>query len=91
MLTVLDAQGKMVGKDPGLTDEQALERYRAMVAAREFDERVLNLQRTGRVPAYYQSSGQEASAAAAFELVPRPQTFAGFRCGSGRLRLCPRP
>ncbi len=79
MLTVLDPQGRMVGKDPGLSNEQILELYRAMVAAREFDERVLNLQRTGRVPAYYQSSGQEASAAAAFALETRDWIVTAYR------------
>jgi 2-oxoisovalerate dehydrogenase E1 component len=68
VLKILDEQGVLVGADPKLAGNEMLEIYRAMVAAREFDERVLHLQRTGRVPAYYQSSGQEASAAAAFVL-----------------------
>jgi pyruvate/2-oxoglutarate/acetoin dehydrogenase E1 component/TPP-dependent pyruvate/acetoin dehydrogenase alpha subunit len=50
-----------------------------MLAAREFDERVLHLQRTGRVPAYYQSSGQEASAAAAFALEDRDWVVTAYR------------
>ncbi len=68
VLKILDEQGALVGTDPKLEGSELLELYRAMVVAREFDERVLHLQRTGRVPAYYQSSGQEASAAAAFVL-----------------------
>jgi len=68
VLRVLDENGALVGPDPGLDDERLLDLYGSMVAAREFDERVLHLQRTGRVPAYYQSSGQEAAAAAAFAI-----------------------
>jgi 2-oxoisovalerate dehydrogenase E1 component len=68
VLRILDEQGVLIGADPGLDGEELVNLYRAMVAAREFDERVLHLQRTGRVPAYYQSSGQEASAAAALVL-----------------------
>jgi 2-oxoisovalerate dehydrogenase E1 component len=68
VLRILDEQGALIGDDPGLDSEELVNLYRAMVVAREFDERVLHLQRTGRVPAYYQSSGQEASAAAAFVL-----------------------
>jgi 2-oxoisovalerate dehydrogenase E1 component len=68
VLKILDEQGALIGDDPGIDSEELVNLYRAMVVAREFDERVLHLQRTGRVPAYYQSSGQEASAAAAFVL-----------------------
>lgn len=68
MLRILDEQGALIGADPGVDSEELVSLYRAMVTAREFDERVLHLQRTGRVPAYYQSSGQEASAAAALVL-----------------------
>ena len=68
MLSILNEQGQLVGPDPDLDDERLVDLYGAMITAREFDERVLHLQRTGRVPAYYQSSGQEASAAAAFVL-----------------------
>jgi 2-oxoisovalerate dehydrogenase E1 component len=68
MQQILDERGELVTQDHGLSDDQLLELFRAMVVAREFDERVLHLQRTGRVPAYYQSSGQEASAAAALAL-----------------------
>jgi pyruvate/2-oxoglutarate/acetoin dehydrogenase E1 component/TPP-dependent pyruvate/acetoin dehydrogenase alpha subunit len=56
-----------------------LELYGAMVAAREFDERVLHLQRTGRVPAYYQSSGQEAAAAAALAITNEDWIVTAYR------------
>jgi len=79
VLRVLDEKGKPVGEDPGLPDDLLLNLYRAMVSAREFDERVLHLQRTGRVPAYYQSSGQEASAAAAFALHEQDWVVTAYR------------
>jgi len=79
VLRVLDEQGHMVGPDPGLDGDRLLELYGAMVAAREFDERVLHLQRTGRVPAYYQSSGQEAAAAAAFAITRNDWIVTAYR------------
>ncbi len=79
MLQYLDEEGHLVASDHGLDDSRLLELYRAMLAAREFDERVLHLQRTGRVPAYYQSSGQEASAAAAFALEDRDWVVTAYR------------
>ncbi len=68
MLQVLDEQGRFTGDDPGYDDNLLIGLFRSMVIAREFDERVLHLQRTGRVPAYYQCSGQEASAAVGYAL-----------------------
>lgn len=79
MQRTLDEQGNLVGSEPALDDGELLELYRAMIAAREFDERVLLLQRTGRVPAYYQSSGQEASAAAGLVLAPQDWVVTAYR------------
>ena len=79
MQRTLDENGNLVGSPPTLDDSQLVELYRAMIAAREFDERVLLLQRTGRVPAYYQSSGQEASAAAGLVLKPQDWVVTAYR------------
>ncbi len=79
MQRTLDEQGNVVGNSPELDDDQLLDLYRAMITAREFDERVLLLQRTGRVPAYYQSSGQEASAAAGMVLGPQDWVVTAYR------------
>lgn len=79
MLQILDEEGRLTSLEHGLDDARLLELHGAMVAAREFDERVLHLQRTGRVPAYYQSSGQEASAAAAFALDARDWIVTAYR------------
>lgn len=79
MQRILDEQGTLVGNPPEMDDEQLVDLYRAMITAREFDERVLLLQRTGRVPAYYQSSGQEASAAAGMVLAPQDWVVTAYR------------
>ncbi len=49
-LQILDENAKVDAKlDPGLSDEQMLTMYRWMVLARELDERMLKLQRQGRL------------------------------------------
>lgn len=53
--------------------------FRAMVMTRAFDERALHLQRTGRIPAYYQCSGMEAAAGVAFALRDEDWLFSGYR------------
>lgn len=56
-------------RELGLTDEQAIEMYRVMIQARKFDERVLLLQRAGKINFHVSGVGQEcAQVAAAFAL-----------------------
>ncbi|WP_127533826.1 thiamine pyrophosphate-dependent dehydrogenase E1 component subunit alpha [Paenibacillus kobensis] len=53
----------------GLTDEQAIDMYRVMLLARKFDERVLLLQRAGKINFHVSGIGQEtAQVAAGFAL-----------------------
>lgn len=59
-LTIIDATGDLVGKDPGLDPELYQEMYRNMVLARELDRRMLALQRQGRIGTYAMLEGQEA-------------------------------
>ena len=61
-LEILDEQGK-VDKDlePDLSQDQLLELYRHMVWARMTDERMLNLQRQGRIGTFGPATGQEAA------------------------------
>jgi len=68
MLRVLDEKGVLVGDPPALDSERLVAIYRDMVRTRAFDERALHYQRTGRLPAYYQASGQEGHVAAAHAL-----------------------
>jgi len=70
MLEVIDAEGNLVGDDPGLPPELYQELYRKMVLARTLDRRMLALQRQGRVGTYPMLEGQEAvqiGSALAFE------------------------
>ncbi|CAM3965286.1 thiamine pyrophosphate-dependent dehydrogenase E1 component subunit alpha [Paenibacillus alkaliterrae] len=53
----------------GLSDEQAIDMYAMMVTARKFDERMLLLQRAGKINFHVSGVGQEvAQVAAAFAL-----------------------
>ncbi|NDP42777.1 MAG: pyruvate dehydrogenase (acetyl-transferring) E1 component subunit alpha [Aromatoleum sp.] len=60
-LTVLDEEGVLVaGKSPPMPDAKACELYRHMLRARLFDDRLLKLQRQGRIGTFAPSFGQEA-------------------------------
>jgi pyruvate dehydrogenase E1 component alpha subunit len=61
-LSILDAKG-LVDKalDPDLPHALLLKLYRAMVLGRRFDERLLALQRQGRIGTFPPISGQEAA------------------------------
>jgi len=61
-LQVLDEQGKVdAALEPALSGEQLMALYRHMVMAREADQRMLKLQRQGRIGTFGPSTGQEAS------------------------------
>ncbi len=61
-LTILDEKGAVDKKlDPHLQPALLLKLYRAMVRGRRFDERLLDLQRQGRIGTFPPTSGQEAA------------------------------
>jgi len=61
-LEVLDEQGQVdAALEPELDDEKLLSLYRGMVMAREADQRMLKLQRQGRIGTFGPATGQEAS------------------------------
>lgn len=63
MLQILDAEG-IVQDDadlPGLGRERLVEMYRLMVLNRRIDERMITLQRQGRIGFYVASIGEEAA------------------------------
>ena len=61
-LSILDSRGRVDAKlDPDLPRDLLLKLYRAMVLGRRFDERLLALQRQGRIGTFPPISGQEAA------------------------------
>lgn len=79
MLQILDADGELVDVAPDLDDDALVDLYRKLLTARIVDEKLLNLQRQGRMPAYYPSSGQEAAAGAALALRETDWIFTAYR------------
>jgi pyruvate dehydrogenase E1 component alpha subunit len=61
-LSILDEEGRLDKKlEPQIPDDLLLRLHRAMVLGRRFDERILSLQRQGRIGTFAPTSGQEAS------------------------------
>ncbi len=61
-LQILDDKGTVDSKlEPSLSDEQLLRAYRAMKLGRESDQRMLKLQRQGRLGTFGPGTGQEAA------------------------------
>ncbi len=61
-LSVLDHEGNLdESLDPHIPEDLLLKLYSAMVLGRQFDERLFNLQRQGRIGTFPPISGQEAS------------------------------
>ena len=73
-LRIIDADGHLVGDDPGLDPELYQQMYRLMVLARELDRRMLALQRQGRLGTYAMLEGQEAAQVGS-ALALRPDDF----------------
>ena len=57
---ILTPEGELVG-EPLLSDEEILDLHRAMVQQRLIDDRMLTLQRQGRIGFYGACTGQEGS------------------------------
>ena len=79
MRQILDPDGELVDVARDLDDDQLVDLFRKVLTARIVDEKLLNLQRQGRMAAYYQSSGQEAAAGAALALRPTDWIFTAYR------------
>ena len=61
-LSILDENGALdPDLEPEISDSLLLKLYRTMVLARKFDERLMNLQRQGRIGTFPPISGQEAA------------------------------
>lgn len=61
-ISILDHKGSLDTElEPDISEKILLKLYRTMVLARKFDERLLNLQRQGRIGTFPPTSGQEAA------------------------------
>jgi len=61
-LSILDAEGNLdKSLEPHISDDLLIELHKGMLLGRRFDERLLNLQRQGRIGTFPPISGQEAS------------------------------
>jgi pyruvate dehydrogenase E1 component alpha subunit len=86
-LSILDEHGSLDSKlEPALTAEQLKKMYWFMFLSRRADERMLNLQRQGRLGTFPQSSGHEAiSIGAAFALTAQDWHVPAYREQAGCL------
>ena len=86
-LQILDEKGNLDKKfEPDLGRDELIETYRWMVLARAADERMLKLQRQGRIGTFGPSSGQEACVVGAAQMMREDDWFvAAFRELGGRL------
>jgi len=86
-LQILDENGQVDTKlEPKLADDQLLTMYRWMRLARELDERMLKLQRQGRLGTFPPNTGQEAISIPVALAMQEKDWFVGaFRELGGRL------
>jgi len=79
-LRILNADGELVGEDPGLDPELYQKMYRNMVLARALDRRMLSLQRQGRIGTFAMLEGQEAvQIGSALAMEPDDFVFPSYR------------
>jgi len=80
-LQILDENGKCDEKlKPKLSPKQIRDMYKAMVLGRVFDDKMLSLQRQGRIGTFAQIRGQEASnVASAYAMGKEDWLFPSFR------------
>lgn len=88
-LEVLDEHGNLDERlEPALSEEQLIGMYRAMLLARAGDDRMLKLQRQGRIGTFGPATGQEASVVGpAFAMSENDWFVGSFRELGGRLKL----
>lgn len=79
-LQILDENGTVDKKLlPKITKETLLKMYRTMLTTRKFDEKLLALQRTGRIGTFAQVKGQEAHVGAAAAITNEDWMVPSFR------------
>src|SRR2546430_16799909 len=85
-LSILDSEGNLDAKlEPKISPDDLKRLYRAMVLGRRLDERMLKLQRQGRIGTFAPIKGQEAAQiGSVFTLEPRDWMVPSFRDKIGR-------
>jgi pyruvate dehydrogenase E1 component alpha subunit len=80
-LSIIDENGVVDNfLEPEISEEQLLSLYRAMLVGRRFDERMLDLQRQGRIGTFPPVKGQEAAQiGSVFQLKPSDWFVPSFR------------
>jgi pyruvate dehydrogenase E1 component alpha subunit len=74
-LSILDEKGKLdKSLEPDIPEDLLMKLYRAMLLGRRFDERMLSLQRQGRIGTFAPTTGQEASQVGSVSLL-RPSDW----------------
>jgi pyruvate dehydrogenase E1 component alpha subunit len=74
-LSILNEKGELdTSLEPDIPEECLLKLYRTIILGRKFDERMLNLQRQGRIGTFAPISGQEAAQLGAVALL-RPSDW----------------
>lgn len=76
---VIDHDGNVVGELPELSNDEKISFYRWMVFGRVFSDRMVALQRQGRMGTFAPLRGQEASAAIATALRPDDWLLGSYR------------
>ncbi|MCC2672259.1 MAG: 3-methyl-2-oxobutanoate dehydrogenase [Armatimonadetes bacterium] len=80
MVRVLDDDGTLLGDAPEIVAEDLLSMYEWMLRVRAFDERLVKLQRQGRVGFFVPSTGEEAlQIGTAWALRPDDWVFPAYR------------
>jgi pyruvate dehydrogenase E1 component subunit alpha len=81
LMQVITEQGAINHKeDPLIPEGDLLNLYRTMVLTRQFDDRMMKLQRQGRIGFYLQSLGEEAAhIGAAYALEPQDWIYPSYR------------
>lgn len=82
VLRILDEDGIVRDREPELQEEDLLRLYRHMLLLRILDERMMALQRQGRIGFYGTATGEEAAVVgSAYSLQPEDWVFPALRQG----------
>lgn len=85
-LQILQPDGTLAGRAPDLADEDFRRMYHAMLRIRLVDERMLALQRQGRIGFYGEARGEEAAVVgSAYALKPEDWIYPALRQGGAAL------